>query len=94
MLNRGQAAILSMFATQQESTHLNLGHTTGGGGDAYQVKLSQHLVVCRHLTLSLEHLDADLRNKVCAHAQHEQPSLPVTPCMLAQGITIVTWVSV
>lgn len=42
------------------TAHLNLGHATWGGGDAYQVKLPQHLVVCSHLTLSLEHLDADL----------------------------------
>ena len=40
---------------------LHLGHTTGGGGQADQVELPQGSIICRHLTLPLEHLDAHLR---------------------------------
>ena len=39
---------------------LNLRHASGGGWDAHKLKLAQLLVVCSHLTLTLEHLDAHL----------------------------------
>mmetsp|Transcript_69114 Transcript_69114/g.112203 ORF Transcript_69114/g.112203 Transcript_69114/m.112203 type:complete len:148 (-) Transcript_69114:1180-1623(-) len=40
--------------------HLNLGHATRRGGDAYEVELTQHLVVCCHVALTLQHLNANL----------------------------------
>ena len=39
---------------------LNLRDTAGGGGDADEVELAEHLVVGGHFTLTLEDLDADL----------------------------------
>ena len=40
---------------------LDLGHASGRGRDANQVKVAQLLVVCGHLAFSLVHLDAHLR---------------------------------
>ena len=48
---------------------LNLRHASGGGWNAYKLKLSQLLVVCSHLTLSLQHLDAHLGLVVCCCAE-------------------------
>lgn len=48
---------------------LNLGHAAGGGRDPNQLKLAQLLVVSRHLTLSLQHLDAHLGLIVCCCAE-------------------------
>ena len=39
---------------------LDLGHAAGRGGNAHEVKVSEHLVVRRHLALALENLDANL----------------------------------
>jgi len=41
--------------------HLNLWQSSWCWWDAYEVKLTQQLVVSSHLTLSLEHLDANLK---------------------------------
>lgn len=48
---------------------LNLGQASGGGGDPHQFKLAQGLVVCRHLTLALQYLDAHLGLVVCCCAE-------------------------
>lgn len=47
--------------------NLDLRNTSGSGGDSYQGELTQDLVVCCHLSLSLTHLDLHL-------------SLPISCC--------------
>jgi hypothetical protein len=41
-------------------SHLDLRHTARRGWDAHEVELTEHLVIRRHLTLSLQHLDTHL----------------------------------
>lgn len=48
---------------------LHLGDTAGGRGKADQVKLAQGSIVCGHLSLSLQHLDAHLRLVVRGRAE-------------------------
>lgn len=47
----------------------NLGETPGGRGNPSQFKLTEHLVVSCHLTLSLEDLDTNLGLVVCSCAE-------------------------
>lgn len=51
---------------------LNLRDAAGGRGDSHQSELTQHLVVCCHLPLSLTHLDLHLRLSVRRRGEHLQ----------------------
>lgn len=53
---------------------LNLRNTSGGGGDPHQSELTQHLVVCRHLPLSLTHLNLYLGLSVSCCGEHLEGS--------------------
>ncbi|UIZ23865.1 hypothetical protein KXD40_009725 [Peronospora effusa] len=50
--------------------YLNLRYATWSRRDAHQVKVAQELVVRRHLTLTLQHLDAHLRLRVGSRREH------------------------
>ena len=43
--------------------HFDLRQAARRWWNALQLKLAQHLVVCRHLALPLQHVDADLHNR-------------------------------
>lgn len=51
---------------------LNLGNTTGSRGDSHQSELTQHLVVCCHLSFSLTHLDLYLSLSISCCGEHLQ----------------------
>ena len=48
---------------------LDLRQTPGCWGNALKVELTEHLIVCSHLSLSLKHLDAHLRLVVGCSAE-------------------------
>lgn len=49
---------------------LDLRDATWGRGDPHQGELTQHLVVRRHLPLTLAHLDLHLGLSVCGSGKH------------------------
>lgn len=49
---------------------LNLRNTAGGGGDSHQTELTQHLIVCCHLSLTLTHLDLYLSLSIGCCGEH------------------------
>lgn len=53
---------------------LDLRNTTRGGGDSHQSELTQHFVVCRHLSLSLTHLDLYLSLSISCCGEHLERS--------------------
>ncbi len=53
---------------------LNLRNTAGGGGDSDKGELTQHLVVCGHLSLALTHLDLHLSLAISCCGEHLERS--------------------
>lgn len=53
---------------------LNLWNAAGSGGESHQGELTQHLVVCCHLSFSLTHLDLYLSLSISCCGEHLEES--------------------